>query len=216
MLREYCDNLAEVHDRAWARYAWGKEILNGKIRFEDYFQEYWPRAVSEGIHLAAEYDGRTPSDIAQELGLSVIMRQQEPGQMSYEFALFNEPDEIEIFATIASEGQMVIDSLEEERFSAMNVVDILLAHEVFHALQSRKPDLFVNQKHIVLWKVLGHENRSSLTSLEEVAAMSFARQLLHLEVTPYILDFILCLSRAPQRAKEIYNAVMQYEGETSR
>ena len=119
---------------------------------------------------------------------------------------------IQIYEDNAEETQMVIDSLEDERIK-VNIRDMLLAHEVCHALQNKHPELFIHKPLISLWKLFGYENVSKLVSLEEVCAMYFAKSFLHMSCMPYVYDVFMCMSRAPKRAREIYEMIMDLKEE---
>ena len=86
--------------------------------------------------------------------------------------------------------------------------DVLLAHELYHVLQYRHPEFYTMQQHILLWRLLGHEKRSRLVSLEEVAAMAFAGSLTGIHYTPYVYDVLLMLPHYPEQAKEIYRGLL--------
>ena len=101
----------------------------------------------------------------------------------------------------------------EERLGSVDVLDMLLAHELFHVVQQWEPDLYVNQKHILLRKLGRLRQESRLVSLEEVAAMAFARELLGMAVTPYVYDVWMLLPRAPERAQALYRQLMELREE---
>jgi hypothetical protein len=92
---------------------------------------------------------------------------------------------------------------------------MLLAHELFHAMQLRSPDLYVNRKHIRLWKIGPFERYSALLSLEEVAAMAFAETLLGLTYTPYVYDVLMLLPQATMEARKLYDRLQQMNEEVS-
>lgn len=216
MLEKICSDLLGMGERVWARYAHAREPLRGKVPFETYYNDYYVPAAAEGRSLAEMYQGKTPAALVEELGLRLIRTELAPGTKSWEFASFTAPDEIRICATNARESQMILDSLEDPRLRSVNIESMLTAHEVFHALQQKHSDLFIDRQHILLWKILGVENRSRLVSLEEVAAMSFAKNLLGLQIDPYACDVIMCMPANPDKAKEIYRILLAFQEEEKR
>jgi hypothetical protein len=90
--------------------------------------------------------------------------------------------------------------------------DLLLAHELFHFYENRMPDAYINQKHILLFKIGRFENRSKLICLAEIAAMAFAGTLTELPCSPYLYDVLMLYSRNPQRGKQQYEQIMKIAG----
>lgn len=214
MIKDIVDDLLSIDEKTWALYAYKKEPLRGKISFEDYYEKYIPGAKDDAKKLADLCKGKTVNDLLSELSLKLEMIPMQQGQVVYNFAMFNEPDTIQVYRDNAEESQMVVDSLEDERIK-VDIVDMLLAHEIFHALQNRNEELFVNKPHIKLWKIFGFENVSRLVSLEEFAAMYFAQYFLGMKAFPYVYDVIMSMSRAPQRAKDLYKSIMDLKEEVN-
>ena len=212
MIKEIASDLLSVSEKTWALYAYKKEPLRGKVSFEEYWEKYYPEAKADGERLAELYRDKSLEELVKDLCLKVEMLPMAPGQAIYNFAIFNEPDTIQIYEDNAEETQMVIDSLEDERIK-VNIRDMLLAHEVCHALQNKHPELFIHKPLISLWKLFGYENVSKLVSLEEVCAMYFAKSFLHMSCMPYVYDVFMCMSRAPKRAREIYEMIMDLKEE---
>ena len=212
MIREIVEDLISVDEKTWALYAYRKEPLRGKIAFDDYYTGYFLKAKEDGVYLAGICAGKSIEDLLKESSVKVEMIEMRQGQSVYNFAVYNEPDTIQIYKDNADESQMVVDALEDDRIQT-DIKKMLIAHELFHALQCRYPDMFVNKPHIRLWKLFGFENMSRFVSLEEVAAMYFAKEYLHINAVPYLYDVIMCMSRAPKRAKEIYQNIMSLKEE---
>jgi len=209
MIKEICVNLAELPDIVWAKYAYDREPLRGRISFDSYYNDYYLVAVKEGKKVASDYAGKNMEDLAQELGAKITMKQMQPTEQIYNFAMFTEPDDILIYKENCDESQEIVDSVDDERYKNVKIKDMILAHELFHMLQSKYPDLFIFQPHIHLWKILKWENNSKLVSLEEVSAMAFAQSVLNLKVNPYAFDVVMSMSRAPERSKKLYNYLME-------
>ncbi len=212
MIREIVNDLLSVDDRTWALYAYRREPLRGKLPFEEYWERYVPGALADARRLADVCAGKSLPRLTEELGLKVEMVPMKQGQTVYEFAVYTEPDSIRIYEDNAAESQVIVDSLDDDRVR-VDVRDMLLAHEIFHVLQGRTEGLFVNEKHIRLWKLFGYENRSRLVSLEEIAAMYFAKYYLGMRSVPYVYDVIMCMSRNPKKAKELHQAILRLKEE---
>ena len=82
-------------------------------------------------------------------------------------------------------------------------------------LQVRDPSLYINQKHLRLWKLGPFERHSSLLSLEEIAAMAFAQEMLQLDYTPYVYDVLMLLPQATMEARKLYDRLQLMKEEVS-
>ncbi len=214
MIKDIVEDLLSVDDRTWALYAYRKEPLRGKVSFEEYYEKYVPEALEDAKRMAEECRGKSIKDLLGELSIKVEMIPMQQGQVVNDFAIFNEPDTIRIYEDNAKESQIVVDSLDDERVR-VSITDLLLSHEIFHVLQGKHKDLSVNKPRIKLWKLFGFENVSRLVSLEEVAAMYFAKYYLGMKAVPYVYDVIMCMSRAPKKAKELYAGIMKLKEESN-
>lgn len=215
MISEMCTNLANLDDKVFAKYAYDKEPLRGKLSFDDYYNNYYLLAKQEGKKVATDFEGKTTEELVKELDAKVTLKEMQGGEQIYNFAMFTEPNEIIIYKQNAEESQEIVEAVEDDRYKNIKIIDTILAHELFHMLESRYKDLFIYKPHIKLWKLFNYENISKLVSLEEVAAMSFAKELLGMNVNPYCLDVVMCMSRAPERAKKLYNYYMDKKEELS-
>lgn len=208
MIKEIVDELLSVDDRCWAFYSYKKEPLRGRLSFDEYYGEYVPGALEDAKKMAELCDGKSIAQLFEENGIKLVMLPMQQGQVVYNFAVFNEPDTIEIYEDNAAESQLIVDSIDDKRIK-VNIKDMLMAHEFFHVLQNKHDELFVNKPQIRLWKLFGYENVSRLVSLEEIGAMYFAKYYLGLDTVPYVYDVIMCMSRAPKRAKDLYAEIMR-------
>ncbi len=213
MIEEICVNLANLEEKVFAKYVYEKEPLKGKLSFHDYYNNYYLKAIEDGKKVANDYINKDINDIAKELGAEIEMLEMQGGDTIYNFAMYTEPNHIQIYKQNVEESQEIIDSIIDERYHSINVYNSILAHEVFHMLESKYKDLFIYKPHIKLWKLFKYENISKLVSLEEVGAMSFAKTLLNMKINPYCLDVVMCMSRAPLRAKKLYNYFMNTKEE---
>ena len=213
MIEEICTNLANLDEKVFAKYVYEKEPLKGKLSFHDYYNNYYLKAIEDGEKVAGDYINKDINDIAKELGAEIKMLEMQGGDTIYNFAMYTEPNHIQIYKQNVEESQEIIDSIIDERYHSINVYNSILAHEVFHMLESKYKDLFIYKPHIKLWKLFKYENISKLVSLEEVGAMSFAKTLLNMKINPYCLDVVMCMSRAPLRAKKLYNYFMNTKEE---
>ena len=217
MLSAWCDDLLALPEEVWSAYALSREPLRGRLDREGY-RPYYDRAPAcgreEASRLAHAHPGASVRDMAAALGVTVEKVPMPQGVGIVTFACYYAPDRIELCADNAQEVQGLLQAAGlEERLGSVDVLDMLLAHELFHVVQQWEPDLYVNQKHILLRKLGRLRQESRLVSLEEVAAMAFARELLGMAVTPYVYDVWMLLPRAPERAQALYRQLMELREE---
>ena len=215
-VQEWCGALLALPEEVWVEYARRREPLRGRVTPAEY-RVFWDKATAEAQALAKQYP-MAPRALAKTLGVQVHEKPLPDGGFGRAtYACFTEPDDIELYTDnvqlLAGLTQAAgADALLEHA----DVADILLAHELYHALQLKNPDLYALQPHIRLWKVLGIENRSRLVSLEEVSAMAFARQMTGLGYTPYVYDVLLMLPHWPEQARELYRSLLELQAELAK
>ena len=126
------------------------------------------------------------------------------------FACYYEPDRIELYSDNAARTQMLIKELAlEDLLGSFSIEEVLLAHELYHVLAYQKPELYTSRKLITLWKLGRFSRRARLISLEEAAAMSFAKELTQLGVSSYIMDVLMLYPHSPELAEKLYQKLMR-------
>ena len=119
------------------------------------------------------------------------------------FAQFIQPDEITVFTDCLDKAAALGDILPPRE----RLMDILLAHELFHAVEERNPDkIFTRTEKIELWRK-PFSNKSGIVCLSEIAAMAFARELLGLSFNPYARDGLLVWPDDAVAARELYEEI---------
>ncbi|MCD8197146.1 MAG: hypothetical protein LUE24_08330 [Lachnospiraceae bacterium] len=217
MLKEWCDDLLSLGDDVWGAYAYAKEPLRGRLSREDY-QEFYRKAAAcgreEAQKLMERYGSGDCEKLAAGLGITIERLPMPSGMGLITFACYYEPDRIELYEDNAREVQSLLEAAElNDRLGNTSVEDMLLAHELFHVVQSREKTLYINEKHIRLWKLGPILRDSRLVSLEEVAAMEFARTLLNMDYSPYVYDVLMLLPRDPEQAQRLYQKLMRLKEE---
>ena len=101
---------------------------------------------------------------------------------------------------LAEESGCVL--LEKDR-----LFNVLLAHELFHAVEEQHADeIYTRTEKVELWRK-PFSNRSSIACLSEMAAMAFARELLGLDCSPYMLDVLLVYAYDKEAAWGLYEEI---------
>ena len=212
-LAECCAGLLSLAENDWAAYALLREPLRGRLTQAGY-RPFYERAAAcgrdEALQLRRAFPRFSVWQIAADLGVNVREVPLPRGAGLVAFACFYEPDTIELCGDNARATQALLGKKEiDARLREVNVLDLLLAHELFHVLQLQKADsLYVNEKHIQLRKIGGFRQMSRLVSLEEVAAMSFAKEMLKLQVSPFAYDVLMLLPNFPEQAESLFRRIM--------
>ena len=219
MIRHWCQELSCFPEEVWISYAKAREPLQRLVSLEEYTSHYHA-ARKCGMDLAQQvrrqWGGISCWDLAQKLGVRVERSPMPAGDGMLTFAMYHEPDLIQVFTDNAAATELLIrESGGNDYLTDVDICEMLLAHELFHVLQVREPELYVNRKHIRLWKIGPFERHSALLSLEEVAAMAFAQALLELDHTPYVYDVLMLLPQATLVARRLYDRLQQIKEEVS-
>lgn len=211
-LKEMAGVLSEIKEEQWGLYAFAREPLEGKFT-ETQKLEYTRQANICGREwadrIAGEYGTKNPGELAEKLGMKVKTPRTPVGGGVVLFAQFVQPDEITIFTDCVDKaGRLEEESgcpiLEKERLTS-----ILLAHELFHAVEERHAEeIYTRTEKVELWRK-PFSNRSAIACLSEIAAMAFAQQLLELEVSPYMLDVLLVYSYDKNAALGLYDEIRE-------
>ncbi len=97
--------------------------------------------------------------------------------------------------------------LEPER-----LMDVLLAHELFHGAEEQNADrIYTRTEKVELWRK-PFSNRSTIACLSEMAAMAFAKELLGLSASPYMLDVLLLYAYSREQAWALYDEICVLAG----
>ena len=212
-IRELLEKLVSVSDDIWGLYAFRRDPLNGKFSTDEKL-EY----IEQANLCGKEYGKKTREqnkelniyEIAEKLGIEVDYPQRPNGGGHIIFAQFVEPNKVTIFKDSVDKAIDMIDKEElNELFLNVNIEEILLAHEIFHYIEEQNENnIYTRREKIRLWKFGPLKNDSNLVALGEIAGMAFAKELLQLEYSPYILDIFLVYLYHPKVAYELYKEVM--------
>lgn len=219
MIKSWCQELSCYPDEVWISYAKSREPLQRLVSLEEY-TSHFHAARQCGMDLAhsvrQKWGDISCREMAERLGVRVERLPMPEGDGMLTFACFHEPDLIQVFTDNAHATETLIrESGGTEFLGEVDICEMLLAHELCHVLQLRDPELYVNRKHIRLWKLGPFQRYSALLSLEEVAAMAFARELLRLNHTPYLYDVLMLLPQATMEGRKLYEYLRQLNEEVS-
>lgn len=214
-VEEWLSELMGLDGRVWAEYARRQDPLQGLVSPERYLDMYRRAGAcgeDEAARLARELPGASAQQAAEALGVTVRDLPMPIGAGRVTFACFFEPDEIEVYADNVEASQALLDEGNLSRVvGELRVRDVLLSHELFHVVcdcarrEGRK--LYPDERLVDLPGPRFLHRTSTLPSLEEVAAMAFARAFAPCPCEPYVLNVLMLLATAPEDARAQYVAI---------
>lgn len=217
IIYDWCRELLALSEQDWASYARSQDPLRGRVSAQEYLAFYRQAQAcgrQQADALRQKWGGHTAREYAALLDVQVQDEPMPPGDGYITFACYYEPDRIVLYADNARDAQGLLeDGGLLPLTGAVQLPELVLAHELYHVVQARSSGLFPTQQHITLWKLGRFHRRSRLPSLEEVAAMGFAQALCGAQCCPFLFDVFLLLPRHPQRAKQLYQTLMRLHSE---
>ena len=124
------------------------------------------------------------------------------------FAKFNEPSTITVFKQVVeSSNELIKEKGLEECLGNINVEDVLIAHELFHSFERKRPEIYTNQVKIKLWSLGAYKHQSKLVCLPELAVMALVKELIKIKYSPYIFDVVFLYTCNKRKSRELFEAI---------
>lgn len=202
-------NLLETSDETFAKYILKQDMLYNKVNQKE-FLSLIHRAMDCGKEVAKQinYNAKKVDDYLSFMNIQVEEINEEITSDFICFGTYTPPNKITVYNANTKKVQSIIDGKKFPELVGTPCIDVIKAHELFHHIEVNDKTLFVNKYKITLWKVFGYTHKSRLTSLAEIAAMSFAKELLQLEYNPTALNVILLYPYHPEEALIIYHDII--------
>ena len=215
------EDLCQLPEEAWAKYAFSREPLNGKFT-DGQRVELAAKASACGREwaerLAKEHGTRDTSDLAARMGMKVDYPLMPQNASRVLFAEFKEPDKIYIYMDGVKKGKVLLDEpgVREALGANFNISRLLLGHELFHRVEMVEKELWTNTYRLDLWHIGPVHNRSKVFVLGEIAAMAFTQSLCGISWSPYVMDAFLVYGYTAEAASALYEEMMGFAGLTPR
>ncbi len=211
-VREMAETLLGLTDEQFGYYAFLHEPLEGKFsdgEKANYIKKANECGRSEAQELASGRRKANLRELADKLDVTVVEKDIPAGGGHVVFAQYEEPNRIVLFTDcIDKTKQLLSDGERVDLFGDTNLIDILLAHELFHVIEHKKKDeIFTQTEEIELWKV-PFSNKSRILALSEIAAMAFAEEICDLSFSPYVLDVLLVAGYSKDAACALYEEIL--------
>lgn len=214
-IKKMLEDIRKVTDDKWGVYAFRREPLRGKFTEEER-ASLIERANECGRTIASTIRGENTEssvyEIAEKLGIEVDYPDKPVGGGHIIFAQFVHPNKVSIFKdSIDKSINLIKKEKLESFFDGVNIEEILLAHEIFHFIEENNEDIYSRSEKVRLWKIGPFKNDSDIVCLGEIAGMAFAKELLKLQFSPYVLDVFLVFLYYPEVAFGLYKEIMSIE-----
>lgn len=221
-LEEMLQDLSEIPAEDWYAYAFSREPLNGK--FDDGQRREWMKKSLEcgreyAEKVKKEYGIDDPIKLAASFGMSVSYPEVPDKTDRVLFAEYRVPNKICIYMDAVNKANKLLLNPEVTKIltEELDVCRLLLSHELFHFVEETyRKEIFTQTEKVRLWSLGFLHNDSIIIALSEIAAMEFARELMKLPYSPYLMDVFLVYGYSPQEASGLYEEMMERAGRTPR
>lgn len=210
MLTHLKEDLFSIPDSFWGFYSLKRDPVFSKLppeRIPEYINHSVQCGSREAISLKMTAGSLSMRELCAHFHLQLSYDTSENGGYPIIFAQFTEPDRI----TVSADALSRMDALGiwPSLSPGVSFEDIILAHEFFHYIESRKAKtIYTRTEKIQLWRK-PFSNRSGIHALSEIAAMAFAREYLQLDFLPFALDPLMLFLYDEDGGKELYDEIMK-------
>ena len=210
-LTEMLSQLSQLSEAQWALYAFSREPLRQK--FDVQTRIFLAKESADaGVNLAKpiRQEGLSPESYAKRLGLLVERLGRPSDGSRVLFAQYFPSGKVRIYEDCLDKLETTLASLPLSAPTRKEVASVLLAHELFHALEEKyATSIFTRSKRVLLWKIGRWKYTSPISCLSEIGAMAFARELCNLAYSPYLLDVLLVYGYNPAAAANLYRGILR-------
>lgn len=216
MIKNLISNLRKIDKNIWGLYTFKRDPLNNKITYKekiDMIEKANKCGIGKAIELREKFGNNSCRGYAKNLGLEISEIEEKNSNDYILFAKFNSPNKISI---CRNNVEIAKEMVERENISALiddvNIEDVLIAHEMFHFLEGQDKNIYTKNEKIKLWNIGPIKYHSGVVALGEIAAMSFAKEMLKLTYYPNLFDVLLLYPQNENRALALYDEIYAVKG----
>lgn len=219
-LTEILSELMNENETTFGRFIFSYDTLRNKVSQEQREElickanecgiNYADKVISDfGMHEGAS---SLPQIVAEKLKLKVHYKESSRYGEDFTFAYYESNGNITIFSEYIQKVKILIEKYKlNSTFGELPVAETLLAHEIFHYIEDCYTDtIFTRQFKIDLWKFKFFKNQSTIRSLSEIAAMSFAKRLTGLGYYPVVFDVLIGYSIDEKIGHRLYGDILGF------
>jgi hypothetical protein len=155
-------------------------------------------ALADGMATAetlrTRFTGRSPEQIARELGVTVETTDSDPMVGSiWRFAEYRpRPPRIVLYSRgLGPLERSLIGARAAQLLGHATPRDVFIAHELYHHIEAVRSETPISRRYQpTLFRIGNWHWRTGIAALAEIAAGAFAQSLLDLPCHPKVLDFV--------------------------
>jgi len=215
-IKKAIKHLIQLKDEDFARYHIYNDPIEGRIPShlrEDIIREALICGNEEATY-AMEKLGMVKGigwadlvELAQSLGIQIQFKKCDNSLQYVYFGSYEDSGVITLYEETISKGEALAQEYNIEELKGISLREVVLAHEIFHHIEARKKDLFINSFRINLWKLGPYTHRSRLICTGEISGMAFTKRLLNLQFCPNVLDVLLLYPYNEILAEQLYKEI---------
>lgn len=207
-------DLCSIPAQDWWEYAFSREPLCGRfspLQQRDMFVQAWLCGIQTAQAIRETTGDLSVQQLAEDMGLTIQFPEMPQSRARILFADFTEPDTIHVYKDGLRRGEALQQkpAVQKTPLAAIQIADVLIAHELFHVAELKKPDIWTRTYRVRLWKAGPFHSESPVAVLSEIAAMGFAAELCRLPFSPYVLDAFLAWAYSPRAGSALYAEMKQ-------
>ncbi len=215
MIKENTLELLKLNDIEWGNYSFSRDPLQGKLNYEqkrELIIQANKCGAEQAEKLKIQFNVKSVKEYAEKFKIQVIKEESEGSDNYIVFAKFNYPDKVTIYSgNVIKVEKLIQENDMEEILGHVDIESMLLAHEMYHYFEESDKKIFTKAKKIELWKIGSFRYNSKLVALSEIAAMSFARELLNLDYNPYLFDAIMLYPHNSIKTQYLINEILTFK-----
>ena len=206
-------SLSALTWQQWGLYAFRRDPLRSKIPMDRRIQ-LTDLAVRcgemEAAEMASAFGPLSPEEYCEKMNLTVcsVPKANDGGYVL--FAQYQPSGKITIFSHCLDRAAETLARHNCTPITdTLQIYNLLLAHELFHAVEEKKGDALAIRSHDAKVQTGALFPRfSQVRCISEIASMAFAAKLCAAPYSPYLLDVFLTYGYSPEAASHLYEGIM--------
>lgn len=185
-LKKSIEKLIGLDDKDYGKYHVSIDPIEGKITKdlrEEIIENSLRCGYEEADKVLNKFNKRSENldifQLAKELGITIKIQEAQNALEYIYFGTYEEPAIVTLYSDNIRKGEELVAKHEIQDLQGVNLMEIILAHEIFHFIESKNKNLFINTFRIKLWKLGPYTHTSELICTGEIAGMAFTSFYIH-------------------------------------
>lgn len=192
------------------------DLLFNKIKSEKYLY-YIDGSLSAGASAAQLYKGQNIHDLYKSNGIEIEYSDEKNIFSGVEFraqvTMDKNKKSVKLYRKSINELARM-STLDNESISLSRAIDIHLCHEFYHYLEFCEGKSTTEKLDTVVTMKIGpFERKAHVNRCSEIAAHSFAKEMLQLDYLPNVYDYIYLINSKKMTQKDFDELIERYNKE---